>query len=50
MSFRCGPVERRREYYKGEGDGFPQVWAMVSLMSSRLPVVCPSTKSVQTMH
>ncbi len=29
------PVERRRVYYKGEGGGFPQVWAMVSL-------VCPS--------
>jgi hypothetical protein len=29
-----GPVERSRVYYKGEGDGFPQVWAVVSL-------VCP---------
>jgi hypothetical protein len=29
-----GPVERCRVYYKGEGGGFPQVWAMVSL-------VCP---------
>jgi hypothetical protein len=29
------PVERRRVYYKGEGGGFPQVWAMVSL-------VCPN--------
>ncbi len=28
------PVERRRIYYKGEGDGFPQVRAVVSL-------VCP---------
>jgi hypothetical protein len=28
-------VERRRVYYKGEGGGFPQVWAVVSL-------VCPS--------
>jgi len=24
-----GFVERHRVYYKGEGDGFPQVWAMV---------------------
>ncbi len=29
------PVERCRIYYKGEGGGFPQVWAVVSL-------VCPS--------
>jgi len=29
-----GPVERSRVYYKGEGGGFPQVRAMVSL-------VCP---------
>jgi len=28
------PVERYRVYYKGEGGGFPQVWAMVTL-------VCP---------
>ncbi len=28
-------VERCRVYYKGEGGGFPRVWAVVSLM-------CPS--------
>jgi hypothetical protein len=28
------PVERCRIYYKGEGGGFPQVWAVVSLVSS----------------
>jgi hypothetical protein len=38
------PVERCRIYYKGEGGGFPQVQAMVSLMSLNLPVACPSTK------
>jgi hypothetical protein len=27
-----GPVERCRVYYKGEGGGFPQVWAMVNLV------------------
>jgi hypothetical protein len=43
-------VERHREYYKGEGGGFTQVWAMVSLMSPRLLVACPSTKSAQIMH
>jgi hypothetical protein len=26
-------MERHKVYYKGEGGGFPQVWAMVSLMS-----------------
>jgi len=33
-----GLVERHRVYYKGEGGGFPQVWAVVSLGS-------PGTKS-----
>jgi hypothetical protein len=28
-----GLMERHKVYYKGEGDGFPQVWAMVSLVS-----------------
>jgi hypothetical protein len=39
------PMERRRKYYKGEGGGFPQVRAMVSLVSPRLLVVYPNTKS-----
>jgi hypothetical protein len=38
-------TERRIEYYMGEGDGFPRVRAMVSLVSLRSPVACPSTKS-----
>jgi hypothetical protein len=33
--FGCGPCGEHRVYYKGEGGGFPQVWAVVSL-------VCPS--------
>jgi hypothetical protein len=37
-------VERRIEYYMGEGGGFPQVRAVVSLVSLGLPVDCPSTK------
>ncbi len=45
-----GLVERHKIYYKGEGDGFPQVQAMVSLVSLSLLVVLPSTKSVQIMH
>jgi len=40
-------TERRREYYKGEGGGFPRVWAVVSQMSPMFPVACPNTKSVQ---
>jgi len=39
-----GAVERRREYYMGEGGGFPQVRAVMSLVSPRLLVACPSTK------
>jgi hypothetical protein len=29
-----------------EGGGFPRVQAMVSLVSPRLPVACPSVKGV----
>jgi len=28
----------------GEGGGFPQVWAVVSLVNPRLPMACPNTK------
>ncbi len=28
----------------GEGGGFPQVWAVVSLVSPESPVACPNTK------
>jgi hypothetical protein len=45
-----GLVERHKVYYKGEGGGFPQVRALVSLMSPNLPVVSPNTKSAPTMH
>ncbi len=44
------PVERCREYYKGEGGGFPEVRAVASLASLKLLVIRPNTKSVQTMH
>jgi hypothetical protein len=37
-------------YYKGEGGGFPQVPAMVNLVSLNLPMARLCTKSVQTMH
>jgi hypothetical protein len=45
-----GLVERHKVYYKGEGGGFPQVRAVVSLVSPSLPMVRFNTKSVQTMH
>ncbi len=39
-----GAMERHREYYMGEGGGFPRVRAMLSLVSLELPVACLSTK------
>jgi hypothetical protein len=50
MPFGCGLVERHIVYYKGEGGDFPQVQAMVSLVSSSLPMARPNTKSATTMH
>jgi hypothetical protein len=35
-----------KEYYKGEGGGFPQVRAVVNLMSTCLHVMSLCTKSV----
>ncbi len=46
----AGAVERCKEYYMGEGGGFPQVRAVVSLMSLELPVACPSTKVLQNVN
>jgi hypothetical protein len=46
----AGAMERRREYYMGEGGGFPQVRAVVSLVSPKLPVACPSTKVFQNVN
>jgi hypothetical protein len=42
-----GPVAKHGEYYKGEGGGFPQVQAMVSLVNTCLLVDCLCTISVQ---
>ncbi len=36
-----------KEYYKGEGGGFPRAGAVVNQVSPRLPMVCPNTKRVQ---
>jgi hypothetical protein len=45
-----GLVVMHRVYYKGEGGGFPQVWAVLSLMSLCSLVVRLCTKSVSAMH
>jgi hypothetical protein len=46
----AGHVASRIVYYKGESGGFPQVWAVVSLVNLNLPMVRPSTKNVLAMH
>jgi hypothetical protein len=47
-----GLVERHKIYYKGEGGGFPQVWAVVSLVSSSCPwfVLAPKMLQLCTNH
>jgi hypothetical protein len=44
----AGPMAKHKEYYKGEGDGFPQVWVVVSLMNLCLLVTHLCTKGVPT--
>jgi hypothetical protein len=46
----AGHVASYKVYYKGEGGGFPQVWAVVSFVNSSLLVFHPNTKNVSTMH
>jgi hypothetical protein len=46
----ASPIAKQRVYYKGEGGGFPQVEAVISLMSLCLPLARPYTKSALTMH
>jgi hypothetical protein len=41
-----GATERHREYYMGEGGGFPRVRAMVNQVSTELPMACPNTENV----
>jgi hypothetical protein len=47
-----GPVERCRVYYKGEGVGFPQVRAVVSLVCLNCPwfVLAPKVLQLCTNH
>ncbi len=44
------PMASHKVYYKGEGGDFPQVQAVVSLVSPSLPVTHPNTQSAPTMH
>ncbi len=41
-----GAMERNKEYYMGEGGGFPRVRAVVNFVNPRSPMACPSTKGV----
>jgi hypothetical protein len=43
-------VAKHKEYYKGEGGGFPQVGALVSLVSLCLLMARPCTKNASIMH
>jgi hypothetical protein len=45
-----GVAEKHKEYYMGEGGGFPRVRAVVSLVNPELPVACPSTKSASEIE
>jgi hypothetical protein len=46
------PVERPRVYYKGEGGGFPQVWAVMSLVCPCCPwlILAPKVLQLCTNH
>jgi hypothetical protein len=44
------PMVSHKEYYKGEGGGFPQVQAMVSLMSPCVHMVHLCTKNASITH
>jgi hypothetical protein len=43
-----GATECCKEYYMGEGGGFPRIRAVVSLVSLELHVACLSTKGVKS--
>jgi hypothetical protein len=52
IHLNVGLVEKHRVYYKGEGGDFPQVWAMVSLVSSNCLwfVLAPKVLQLCTNH
>jgi hypothetical protein len=43
-------AERHREYYMGEGGGFPRIWAVVSQVSPRLPMACFNIERVPNVN
>ncbi len=45
-------VERHKVYYKGEGGGLPQVWAVVSFVCLNCPwfVLAPKVLQLSTNH
>ncbi len=43
-------MANHKEYYKGEGGGFPQVRVVVNFMSPCMLMVHPCTKNAPTMH
>jgi hypothetical protein len=43
-------MERHKVYYKGQGGGFPQVRAMVSLVNPSLLVLTPKVLQLCTNH
>jgi len=45
-----GPMAKHKIYYKEEGGGFPQIRAVMSLVSLCLPMARPCTKNAPTMH
>ncbi len=45
-----GLVERCKLYIKGEGGGFPQVWAVVNIENPSLPMAHPNTESAPAKH
>ncbi len=51
-SLDVGSMERHKVYYKGEGDDFPQVWVVVSLVNPDCPwfVVTPKVLQLCTNH
>jgi hypothetical protein len=44
-----GAAERRKEYYMGEGGGFPQVRAMVTQVSLCYPWLVPTPRVIQNV-
>ncbi len=42
-----GPVGERKEYYMGEGGGFPRIWAVVSQVSLCCPWLVPTPRLIQ---